>query len=139
VTADLLGSYGTRGTASNSSWPGARVASVVWMEKTGRVWLFGGLGYDAPAAAGGTASLGALNDLWTFSPSSGQWTWVGGAATVNTSGQYGMQGAGASGNIPGARSAAAGWQDATGHLWLFGGSGLDSGGNSGDLNDLWKF
>jgi hypothetical protein len=139
VTTDLLGSYGTRGTSVSTNWPGARVASVVWTDKTGLVWLFGGLGYDAAAASGGTASIGSLNDLWTFSPSSGQWTWVGGAVAANTNGQYGTQGAGASGNTPGARSASAGWLDATGHLWLFGGSGLDGAGNSGDLNDLWRF
>jgi N-acetylneuraminic acid mutarotase len=139
VTADLLGSYGTQGASSSSNWPGARVASVVWTDKQGRVWLFGGLGYDAASTAGGTGSLGSLNDLWTFSPSSGQWTWVGGAVAVNASGQYGTQGTGASGNMPGARSVSSGWLDGTGHLWLFGGSGLDNAANSGDLNDLWKF
>lgn len=139
VTTDLLGSYGTRGTASSSNWPGARVASVIWTDKTGLVWLFGGLGYDAPGTSGGSGSLGSLNDLWTFSPSSGRWTWVGGSLAVNASGLYGTQGTGASANIPGARSASAGWLDATGHLWLFGGSGLDGAGNWGDLNDLWRF
>lgn len=134
-----LGAYGTKGVAAGSNQPGARGGSVAWADKQGRFWLFGGLGYDAPVAAGGTGARGSLNDLWTFSPSSGQWTWVGGALTVNASGQYGTQGTAASGNMPGARSVSSGWIDATGHLWLFGGSGVDSGGNSGDLNDLWKF
>jgi hypothetical protein len=31
------------------------------------------------------------------------------------------------------------WTDAVGNFWLFGGSGLDSTGRSGDLNDLWKY
>lgn len=136
---DSLGTYGTQGVAAGTNQPGARGGSVAWADKEGRFWLFGGTGFDAAVSDGGTGSSGSLNDLWTFSPSSGQWTWVGGALKVNISGQYGTQGAGASGNIPGARSASSGWIDATGHLWLFGGSGLDAGGNSGDLNDLWKF
>jgi hypothetical protein len=31
------------------------------------------------------------------------------------------------------------WRDSTGNLWLFGGSGVDSAGNNGDLNDLWEY
>jgi hypothetical protein len=134
-----LGTYGTPGVAASSNQPGARGGSVVWADREGRFWLFGGTGFDAPVSDGGTGTSGSLNDVWTFSPSSGKWTWVGGSLAVDASGQYGTPGTGASGNIPGARSASAGWLDATGHLWLFGGSGLDSGGNPGDLNDLWKF
>jgi hypothetical protein len=42
-------------------------------------------------------------------------------------------------NAPGARIAAAGWTDASGNLWLFGGDGLDAQGSSGSLNNLWRF
>jgi len=42
-------------------------------------------------------------------------------------------------NLPGSRTAAGGWVDATGHLWVFGGTGLDSAAAFGDLNDLWTF
>ena len=31
------------------------------------------------------------------------------------------------------------WTDGAGALWLFGGLGIDSTGNGGNLNDLWKF
>lgn len=48
-------------------------------------------------------------------------------------------GVAATGNVPGARGPDAGWIDSSGNLWLFGGSGLDSTGTSGALNDLWEF
>jgi galactose oxidase-like protein len=37
------------------------------------------------------------------------------------------------------RSNAASWIDSAGTLWLFGGSGIDSTGAAGILNDLWQF
>jgi N-acetylneuraminic acid mutarotase len=45
----------------------------------------------------------------------------------------------AAGNIPGSRNTAASWTDSSGHLWLFGGIGVDAGGYSRYLNDLWEF
>jgi hypothetical protein len=47
---------------------------------------------------------------------------------------YGMQGVASPGNVPGAREGASPWIDASGNLWLFGGSG-----DAGSYNDLWKF
>ena len=46
---------------------------------------------------------------------------------------------GASTNNPGGRLSAQGWADKSGNLWLFGGSGFDSTGYAGSLNDLWKY
>lgn len=50
-----------------------------------------------------------------------------------------MQGIAAVGNVPGSRNQATGRADNTGSLWLFGGTGMDSTGTQGLLNDLWKF
>ncbi len=63
---------------------------------------------------------------------------MSGANTVNQSATYGTLGTAAPGNVPGARSFSASWNDATGDFWLFGGS-LDATGTSDFLNDLWKF
>jgi len=41
--------------------------------------------------------------------------------------------------VPGARQDAVSWTDSAGNLWLFGGYGVDSLGNTGNHNDLWKF
>ena len=99
----------------------------------GNLWLFGGYGYNA------TGGLGALNDLWRYSPSTGQWTWVSGGDGNNASGVYGTLGTASAGNVPGARQAATSWIDSSGKLWLFGGYGYDSSGSLGYLNDLWQY
>jgi N-acetylneuraminic acid mutarotase len=115
--------------------PGARGGGTIWTDTAGNVWLFGGFGYDH---VGGTASF--LNDLWTYNPTTQQWTWVSGPDVVNTSaGNYGTLGTPATTNQPGSRIFASGWTDTTGHLWLFGGEGSDSVPTFGDLNDLWRF
>lgn len=132
-TANASGSYGTKGTAAAGNTPGAREVSASWVDASGNLWVFGGVGFDSAGTSGN------LNDLWEFSPATGQWTWISGSATVSAAGVYGTKGTAAAGNAPGARYAAAAWTDTAGNLWLLGGSGLDSGGNSGVLNDLWEF
>ncbi len=127
------GVYGTQGVAAAGNVPGARLAAVSWIDGAGTLWLQGGNGCDS---AGGLASL---NDLWSYSRSTNQWTWVSGSSIVNASGTYGTEGVAAMANVPGARQAATGWIDAGGHFWLFGGYGKDSAGTSGQLNDLWTF
>ena len=54
-------------------------------------------------------------------------------------GVYGTLGTPAVSNIPVGRWGAAGWTDSNGHRWLFGGNGVDAGGQSSGLNDLWEF
>ncbi len=130
-----VGTYGTEGTAAAANVPGARNDAIAWIDTSGNLWLFGGSGYDSVGTDGGNASL---NDLWKFTPSSGQWTWMGGSNLAGKSGTYGTLGTAASSNMPGARSASCTWTDKAGNLWLFGGDGLDSAGTSGPLNDLWK-
>jgi len=53
-------------------------------------------------------------------------------------GTYGTLGKPGAANIPGGRSPAATWIDQAGHLWLFGGYGLDANEALGALNDLWE-
>jgi N-acetylneuraminic acid mutarotase len=122
--------YGTLGTASASTTPGARSGSVTWTDEQGNLWLFGG------TLSGGTESFA---DMWKLSSSTGEWTWMGGSIAPNTVGVYGAMGAAAATNLPGTRGGAVGWTDASGDLWLFGGEGKDSAGNGGYLNDLWKY
>ncbi len=127
------GTYGTEGTAAAANVPGARQSGVAWTDQSGNLWIFGGDGLDS------AGTYADLNDLWKFSPSSGQWTWIGGSNLAGKSGTYGTLGTAAAANIPGARTSACSWADKAGNLWLFGGSGLDSAGTSGQLNDLWKY
>ena len=122
------GVYGTRGTAAAGNSPGARQGSVSWLDRSGKLWLFGG-----------SSTGGSLNDLWRYDPSTKDWTWISGASTTNGSGVYGTQGVAASSNVPGARALATAWSDSAGNLWLFAGTGYDAAGANGALNDLWKF
>ncbi len=133
-TANQPGTYGTQGTAAAGNVPGAREQAVSWTDASGNFWLFGGNGYDS------NGTYGFLNDLWEYSASTGEWTWVGGSNTTNQSGTYGTQGTAAPSNLPGARNGAAGWIDASGNFWLFGGY-LHNGatGQISYLNDLWKY
>lgn len=141
--ADQAGVFGAQGMAAPGNVPGARVGAVSWVDGAGNLWLFGGQGPPVGGWCAITHALCAgpaneyLNDLWKFDGS--QWAWVSGSSSANQSGVYGSLGVAASGNVPGARYGAVSWTDAAGNLWLFGGTGYDSAGNVGALNDLWKF
>jgi len=138
------GVYGQIGTAASGNVPGARYGAAGWTDTQGNLWLFGGGGLDS------TGTDGLLNDLWDFNPATSQWTWMGGSKSIScppsshqsscpVSGVYGSLGKAAAQNVPGGRFAMASWTDKQGNLWLFGGSGIDSAGNGGELNDLWEF
>ncbi len=125
------GTYGTLGTAASTNIPGARSGAFSWTDKAGNFWLFGGGGFDSEGTEG------ELNDLWENS--NAQWIWIGGSDTANQSGVYGTLGTPAASNIIGARVPAAGWTDATGRLWIFGGQGLTTTQQLSTLNDLWEY
>jgi N-acetylneuraminic acid mutarotase len=141
-TPNPSGVYGTLGMPAAGNIPGGRSGSVAWTDKSGNLWVLGGCtGTESGGAyLPNTANIGGyLNDLWEFEPSSNEWAWMGGSNTVNPSGSYGTLGTAAAGNIPGGRTGSVSWTDGSGNFWLFGGQGIDSAGNTGLLNDLWKF
>ncbi len=130
TTVNQTGNYGTLGTPAASNVPGARQASMSWIDGSGNFWLFGGFDLDSQG------NPAALNDLWEFK--AGVWTWMKGANVINQTGVYGTQDVAAATNVPGARWSSGAWTDASGNLWLFGGQGYDSTGN-GSLNDVWEY
>jgi N-acetylneuraminic acid mutarotase len=132
-TSSAAGISGTQGIAAPANTPGARTAAISWNDGAGNLWLFGGLGFDS------NGGYSVLNDLWRYSPSSGQWTWMTGSNVANADGTYGTQGTAAAGNVPGARSSPVSWADSGGNLWLFGGYGRGTNGSVGQLNDLWQY
>ncbi len=131
-TAGAAGVYGALGVASASNVPGARNNAVSWTDSSGNLWLFGGWG-------GSLGTTGLLNDLWKFSPTTKEWTWVSGSNTPGAIGFYGTQGVASASNVPGARFLSVSWIDSSGNLWLFGGEGYGPTGVNGDLSDLWEF
>jgi N-acetylneuraminic acid mutarotase len=142
------GVYGTLGKAAPANVPGGREQAVSWIDASGNLWIFGGIGIDS------VGMYAYLNDLWEFNPnlgSNGEWTWMGGSSVAppadplkgqpyGRNGVYGTLGSAASANVPGGRYGAYAWTDASGSLWLYGGNGFDAAGhNSVYLNDLWKY
>lgn len=121
------GIYGTKGVEAAANTPGARDNAVSWTDKTGNLWLFGG-----------SSNNGLLNDLWKYNVSTNNWTWVGGSNITNQVGVYGTKGTPSAANVPGAREGAVSWTDKDGHLWLFGGSFVESFSKV-VLNDAWKY
>jgi N-acetylneuraminic acid mutarotase len=121
--------YGTLGTPAAANIPGVRAGASTWTDASGNLWLFGGQG----------------NDLWKYSPSSNEWTWIAGSDEITNPdprGVSGTKGSSDPSNTPGGRQYALSWTDKNGNFWLFGGNGLDASGaaaESGDLNDLWEF
>lgn len=141
---DAFGDYGRLGVASPGNQPGARYGATAWTGRDGRFWLFGGWGNASAGASGDD-----LQDLWVLNPATREWTWVTGSSTQGTEllptawgmpGVYGALGVPAAGNSPGGRYYAAGWTDAKGNLWLFGGAGFDTVPVlEAGMNDLWEF
>lgn len=126
-TGRRTGMYGIEGIAGATNVPGGRVGAVSWTDASGNLWLFGGDGADS------TGQIYLLNDLWEFSLSAKQWTWVSGSNTVLGKAVYGTLGVAAAANVPGARQWSTSWKDSNGNLWLFGGQGLDLNGNYGSF------
>lgn len=132
-TVDQYGVYGTQGISSPANYPGSRSFSIKWVDNSGNLWLFGGIGYAA------SGSVGSLTDLWKYNIATNEWTWMKGSNTVDQNGTYGALGTPSPANNPGSRWAGTGWFENTGYLWLMGGSGYPAVGVNGYLNDLWKY
>lgn len=124
---NALSIYGTRGVSSGSNVPGARQGANGWVSSGGDLFLFGGQGY------GTTTTLGFLNDVWRYRPSTNQWTWMSGSNVLNAGAVFGTQGMGSINNRPASRLAATSWTDGSGICWLFGGF------NNNRFSDLWKY
>ncbi|WP_317897986.1 kelch repeat-containing protein [Aurantibacillus circumpalustris] len=132
-TVDQSGLYGTLGVPASTNNPGSRDGACQWKDASGNFWLFGGYGYDA------AGNYDILNDLWKYTLSTNQWTWIGGDSIVFQDGVYGTMGVPSSINKPGSRSGAVTWTDLSGNLWMFGGYAVDAFSSDAEMNDLWKY
>lgn len=133
--SNATGFYGAKGVAATANVPGARYSSLSWFDSYRRQYfVFGGEGNT-------NGSFGVLmSDLWKFSTSTSQWTWVSGTTLgnqrqfVSTPRNFGPP------DIPGARRSGTVWFDPQqDYVWLGFGYGYDGASPIGDLNDIWKF
>lgn len=89
--------YGTRGVAAPTNDPGGRLAPVLWDDGTGDgFYAYGGAGIDTT-----NGPLGGMSDLWHFTASTLQWTWIAGPQTINNSSSRGTLGVASPTVLPG--------------------------------------
>ncbi len=126
--------YGTEGVPDITNVIGGRTSCGTWKDNSGNFWVFGGFGRAAN-------TIGLLNDLWKYLPSSNMWVWMGGTTYTDEFGEYGSLGVPDPANIPGGRQRPVTWTDNQGNLILFGGNGMgdNSQFTSDNLNDLWVY
>ena len=134
ASAGGMAAYGSQGVASPGNAPGGRHWASSWVDQSGDLWLFGGIGFD-------TAGMwGLLNDLWRYHPATSEWTWISGSQNVYGLSVYGPLGVATASAVPGARDHGVTFTDADGNLWLFGGFGDQPDGQTrGALAEMWKF
>lgn len=132
-TNSVIANYGSLGISAPTNDPGSRHGAASWTDASGNLWQYGGEGYAS------TSTMGWLNDMWKYNPTTNQWTWIRGANTINQNGKYGTLGVSSPTNEPGGREFPTWWKDNSGNFWLFGGDGYDAVGTWGRLNDLWKY
>jgi N-acetylneuraminic acid mutarotase len=127
---NIGGTFGTKGVAAPTNFPGSRVSGVGVTDSNNNLWLFGGTGISG--------TWGEFNDLWKYDIALGQWTWVSGGNSISQAGTYGTKGVPNAANKPGSRRNALSWFKGN-SIYLHGGWGLHSTALTGHLNDLWKF
>jgi N-acetylneuraminic acid mutarotase len=92
-------------------------------------------------------NFGLLNPVWKYSPTTNEWTWMGGSSLISevapyngvAPGQYGTYQQPGSGNIPSGRGGSRFCTDIHGNQWLFGGDSYANTGVTSYYNDLWEF
>jgi N-acetylneuraminic acid mutarotase len=113
-----------------SNIPGGRTLATVVTDASGVIWFFGGYGL------GSINSYGTMNDLWSFDPAAGVWSWLSGSDRPGASAVQGTLGVPDPANHPGPREGASAWADGAGNIWIFGGT---TPANTFYVNDLWRF
>lgn len=113
------GNYSARTQESAIAAPGSRYGHQMFMDMPlGELWVFGGLGFA-------NTTIGALNCLFRYRFSTGNWTWMSGAANADSRRQGTPNGNYGANNIPGARAFAGGALDLSNRtMIIFGGEGF---------------
>ena len=141
ISGDTLmyaaGAQGTLGTAAPLNRPGARSDAVSWTDNLGNLWLFGGYQYTPLSQP----YYHPYNDLWKYDPLANLWTCFNNSSFFLSGDIFDVKGMESPKTRPATRYGAAGWKDASGNLWLFGGITYDQETPMTPyrMNDLLKY
>jgi type II secretory pathway pseudopilin PulG len=129
--------YGDLNSASAANVPGARnLIASYYHPETRLFYLYGGLGFTAD-------QFGSLNDLWSYSPDSNEYTWISGTPDTNNVGSYSDLWVKKPENLPRARGGAYFWYDSEKYtFYIFGGALIyeeDGFTFVRPMSDLWTF
>lgn len=125
INSDLP-SYGTQGVPSTNNHPGNSYEAAHWTDLQGNFWLYGG--------SEGGGGMGYRSDLWRFSPTTAEWTWMKGPGIPDVPESLGVQGVSSPLNNPGKADIGncVTWVDQQGNLWLL-------SRNAAPITVLWKY
>jgi len=126
---NVTGVYGTINVADANNRIGSRQEMALHVDANNKIWIYGGFGL------GTTTTLGNLNDVWEFDGT--DFIWRKGSSSVGGTGTFGTKNVSDAGNSPPAMRQF-GYSSVGNRLYVFGGSGLDSNGDLGNLHALWE-
>lgn len=113
------------------------VSGAATWSKGNDLYFYGGNGIGN---AGTFLYTGILSDIWNYSVLNNTWIKVLGNRKIDSNGNYGIKEYGFISNMPGSRKFYVNWSDNYGNLWMYGGYGKGTTGNTISLLfDLWKY
>jgi hypothetical protein len=115
-TANQPAFYGTKGVSDSTNTPGSRWCYAKWKDNNNDLWLFAGDG---------------RNDLWRYSISLNQWTWMSGAINSDTASAGDLCISDTNNILSGRTENRACWTRECNNFVTFGGYG--------NSNDLWNY
>jgi len=122
IASNIVAAYGTHGISDSLNTPGSRRAYAHWLDTLGNFWFFGGV----------DDFNRKYSDLWKYSPSDNNWTWITGPSVTGSSGIYNSLCDLSNNSYPSSRlEQRASWTDKNGDFWMYGGWP--------DKGDLWKY
>ncbi len=120
---------------TREDWPSVRKNALTWtMEKSGKLWMYGGFGSDENGH-----NKGSLSDMWCYDLRKNQWERVSGDFRFNAESSIEKINLEFKGNYPGFRTKSITWVDEKGYFWLVGGQNVISQKRISINSDTWRF
>jgi hypothetical protein len=135
--------YGALNQGTEQTTPGSRYSSATATDATNRLlFLYGGLSNGTAATNTGVARPACRGDLWQYSTSGTNWSWISGNSSLLLPSWHGTRNVESPSTAVGCRMDAVLFYDLSGSnrfLYLFGGYVYSSNGNVGVSNAFWRY